>query len=232
MIVLNKPAGLAVHPATSHAPGTKTLIDPLLAEYPELAQVGEDPSRPGIVHRLDADTSGVMVIARTQDAFDKLKTAFRDRTVQKSYTLLAYGTPDWAEKKVDLSIARTSSGKFGARHPNDVAKLPKQKRDSFREASTEFSVKKKYRQYTLMKARPRTGRTHQIRVHAKALGFPIVGDKLYAGKKQSNQTRSKLGLERQFLHASKLVFEHPRSGKLIHFEAPLSNDLQHVLDQL
>ncbi len=229
IIVLDKPAGLAVHRAPTEKKHEPTLADWLVEHYPELRGVGEDPDRPGIIHRLDRDTSGVMVVARTADAFTKLKAAFKDRHVSKKYIALVYGRVPWQHKTAELSIRRTGSGTFGARHPNDVAKL--EDKALYRPSVTDFSVKKQFTDMTLLEARPKTGRTHQIRVHLNALGFPVVGDKLYAPKKLVAAS-AKAGLQRHFLHAAELSFVHPATGRGQTFTAPLPSELQTYLEQL
>jgi len=222
IIVLNKPAGIAVHSAPTEKAHTPTLVDWLLSRYPELRGVGEDTDRPGIVHRLDRDTSGVMVIARTVAAFTKLKAAFKDRHVTKKYVALVYGRVPWEHKTAELSIRRTGSGTFGARHPNDVAKS--EDKELYRTATTDFTVLKRFTDMTLLEARPKTGRTHQIRVHLKALGYPVVGDQLYAPKKLVAAS-AKLGLHRHFLHAAELSFVHPVTGRGQTFESKLPTEL-------
>jgi 23S rRNA pseudouridine1911/1915/1917 synthase len=246
LIVIDKPAGMAVHAAATEKKHEPTLVDWLLKQYPEVAKVGEDALRPGIVHRLDRDTSGVMVIARTPDAFAKLKAAFKDRTVSKRYVALVYGRVPWDTKSVELSIVRTGSGTFGARHPNDVAVLQKKNQQSggegsvYRPALTDFVVLKRFTgsradkqagEMTLLEAHPKTGRTHQIRVHLKALGFPVVGDQLYAPKKLVAATKA-AGLGRHFLHAAELRFVHPVTKKGATYEALLAPELQKYLDGL
>jgi 23S rRNA pseudouridine1911/1915/1917 synthase len=232
LIVINKPAGLAVHAAESMPATRTTLVDLALTQFPELQGVGEDPARPGIVHRLDSDTSGVMLVARTQFAFEKLKQAFKERQVTKVYKLLVHGQVPWETKEVDLSIRRTAAGRFGARHPNDVAKLTPAEQAAYRSAQTRFTVLQRFGSYTLLQAEPHTGRTHQIRVHARAIGFPLVGDALYGSAKDVAQAHKILGLDRQFLHAVSITLAHPKNGELVTFEAPLAPDLQLAMSKL
>ncbi|MFO0704882.1 MAG: RluA family pseudouridine synthase [Candidatus Andersenbacteria bacterium] len=229
LIVLDKPAGLAVHRAPTEKKHEANLVDWLLERYPELRGVGEDPDRPGIVHRLDRDTSGVLVVARTPTAFTKLKAAFKDRHVQKKYLTLVYGRVPWEHTTAELSIRRTGSGTFGARHPNDVATLADQ--TLYRPARTDFVVQKRFADTTLLEAHPKTGRTHQIRVHLKALGYPVVGDQLYAPKKLVAASAQQ-GLTRHFLHAAQLNFVHPVSGRGVTFIAPLPLELKNFLAQI
>ena len=235
LIVLDKPAGLAVHaPATAEKGGAApTVVDWLLKKYPEVRGVGEDLVRPGIVHRLDRETSGVLVVARTQVAFDSLKKQFAERQVKKKYVALVHGLPKWRQQESKLAIRRGQKGHFVARHPNDVAKMPPAQRAEYRESTTNFIVMQKFpqRALTLLEARPKTGRTHQIRVHLKALGFPIVGDALYGAKKDLQSVRA-AGLPRQFLHATELRFTHPRTRKTVSFSAELPGDLLKFLKKI
>jgi 23S rRNA pseudouridine1911/1915/1917 synthase len=231
ILVIDKPAGLAVHQAATEKVSGDTVASILVAQFPELASVGEDPLRPGIVHRLDKETSGVMVIARTQDAFAKLKEAFKSRDVKKKYLVLAEGNPTWEKKLSELAIRRSGSGKFVGRHPKDVATLPPSEQAQYRQASTEFTVLKRLKDFVMLEARPKTGRTHQIRVHLRALGHPLAGDRIYASKKNLARACA-LGLERQFLHAEQLTFPHPRTGKSVTFKAALPSELKNFLQKI
>ncbi len=231
LLVLNKPAGLLVHAAAS-ARGETTLVDQLLAYLPSIKKVGDDSSRPGLIHRLDRDTSGLIVVAKTQKAYLALKKSFKLRQVQKTYLALVFGVIAAKKKIIDMPIARSSKGYFIARHAADVAGLSKDLKKNYRWATTYITELERFLGYTLLAARPKTGRTHQIRVHLKALGHPIVGDQLYSGKKQREQALRDFNLQRQFLHAAKLSFKHPQNRRLVSFEAPLPDDLQKVLDQL
>jgi 23S rRNA pseudouridine1911/1915/1917 synthase len=231
ILVINKPAGIAVHQAATEPSGTSTVASLLAKQFPEIARVGEDPLRPGIVHRLDKETSGVMVVAHTQKAFTLLKDAFKSREVEKKYLVLAEGKPTWEKKLSELAIRRSESGKFVGRHPKDVETLPEAERAQYRHASTEFTVLQQLGDFTLLEARPKTGRTHQIRVHLRALGHPLIGDRIYASKKSLARVRS-LGLDRQFLHAETLSFPHPVTGKHVTFEAPLATELKNFLEKI
>ncbi|MFH0830728.1 MAG: RluA family pseudouridine synthase [Parcubacteria group bacterium] len=228
ILVLDKPAGLVVHPAPTEQGEPDTLVTWLLAHYPELRGVGEDPQRPGIVHRLDKDTSGIMVVARKQIAFEKLKRAFKEHRIQKRYLVLVEGRPDWDAKVVDLAIRRSGSGLFRARHPKDIATLPEEERAQYRPATTDFRVLKQHGAYTLLEARPKTGRTHQIRVHLRAIGLPVVGDALYSPKKSVSAARA-AGLTRHFLHATELTFVHPQTGEQLTFTSELPRELKDFL---
>jgi len=221
-LVLNKPAGLLMHKVKMKGGELRqedTLADWVVKKYPEVKEVGDDPeSRPGIVHRLDKDTSGVIVIARNQNYFEYLKSLFQNKNIIKKYTALVYG-----EIKDDKGeIAKPIGIKSG------TVKRTVYGGKMIKEAITEYKVIKRYEGYTLAEAHPRTGRTHQIRVHLAAIGHPIVGDNLYGGKKEK---KSDIVAERQFLHAGILEFE-ASPGELVSFSAPLPDDLISVLGKL
>ncbi len=217
LVVINKPAGIAVHPGEGL--NEATLVDWLLKKYPQVSSVGDEPSiRPGIVHRLDKDVSGCLAIAKNQAAFEHLKKQFQDHTIQKEYTALVYGKVLEETKEIKFPLSRSESGKMIAR-PEGT--------EGGREATTIFDVLKKYPQYTLLKVRTLTGRTHQIRTHLKAYGHSIVGDSLYAIKGQ----KIKENLPQIFLHASKLGFQGVK-GTELKFEAPLPPALDNFLKQL
>ncbi len=199
-LVINKPAGLLVHGA-DHIK-EPTLVDQLLKQYPALIKIGEDPIRPGIMHRLDKQVSGLMIIAKTQIAFDHLKKQFQDRTITKIYTALVYGKIEKDEDEINFPIQRSSKGhKMAALPFTTKGKLTKEGR----QAITEFEVIKKFINYTLLKVKIKTGRTHQIRVHLSAYGHPVVGDDLYGTKKTREKNR-KIKLDRIFLTATELLF--------------------------
>ena len=218
ILAVNKPAGLLVH-------GPDSLVDWLIEKYPEIKKVG-DPStssgqeRPGIVHRLDKDTSGILLVAKNQEAFEYLKSQFQDRKIKKKYIALADGKLKTESGTIDLPIAKSKSD---FRKKTSVGKTVGKER----EAVTEYKVIKKFDGYTLIEAYPKTGRTHQIRVHLKAIGHPVVCDKLYGPKKKI----CPFGLTRQFLHANALEFDLPSGGR-IQLEADLPEDLQNALDML
>jgi len=191
-IVIEKPARLVVHPAEGiHE---LTLVNGLLAKYPEIAKVGENELRPGIVHRLDRDVSGLMVIARTQKMFDHLKKQFQERSIEKEYTALVHGVIEDEDGTINTPIGRskTKDGKMAAHS---------QETEGDREAITEFEVIERKKNYTLLSVKILTGRSHQIRVHLNSIEYPIVGDKLYTNKRIKNAD-----LNRLFLHASRLAF--------------------------
>lgn len=214
-LVINKPAGLIAHPSPSHP--KETLINILLSSFPEIKNVGDDKIRPGIVHRLDKEASGLLVIAKTQQAFVYFKKQFQNRLVEKEYLVLVYGKVKDEKGEIALPIGRLP--KKG--HKMTAGYFPKAK-----PARTEYEVVKHYQDYTLLKVKTKTGRTHQIRVHLKALGYPVVGDKVYGSKK-----REKKELERLFLHCYKLSFVD-LAGKKQGFEIDLPKDLKDFLKQL
>ena len=217
LIVVNKTAGMVVHPAQGHDSGT--LVNVLLAHYPDFATMEQaDPDsarRPGIVHRLDRDTSGLIIVARTPQALKNLRHQFKARTVEKTYLALVFGYPQVPEGVIDVPLGRDP------RHRQKFAPLAEGK-----PARTHYRVKENFVDYSLLEIGLETGRTHQIRVHLAWLKCPVVGDTVYGRKK------NKLGLKRQFLHAWKLQFQHPRSGDTLVLEAPLSDDLQMILANL
>ncbi|MCC6934521.1 MAG: RluA family pseudouridine synthase [Candidatus Yanofskybacteria bacterium] len=217
LFAINKPYGIAVHKVSPTDPQI-TVADMLVAERPYLAGVGESPLRPGIVHRLDKETSGIMVIAKDQPTFEYLKNLFQTRQTQKEYLALVHGRPAQASGTIDAPL-----GKLGTKQTTQI----KGKRELVvRDAVTDYEVLRSYPDYTLVRAMPKTGRTHQIRVHLKHIGCPLAGDKLYAAKKPLPP-----GLERLFLHAWKLRLTSP-DGKALALEADLPQDLQKTLDML
>jgi 23S rRNA pseudouridine1911/1915/1917 synthase len=211
LVVIEKPAGMVVHPSAGHSSGT--LVHALLARYPELrsgdARPG-DEERPGIVHRLDKDTSGLMLVARTQHSLRYLQAAMHDRQVLKEYTLLCCGPLDPASARIEASIGR---------HPGNRLKMAVV--STGRPSVSEYETMQTLPQHTLTLARLHTGRTHQIRVHFASIGRPIAGDRLYGGCALP-------GLERQFLHASRLGLTLP-GGKHVEWQSPLPEDLEKCL---
>jgi 23S rRNA pseudouridine1911/1915/1917 synthase len=214
VIVVDKPAGLVVHPGAGHPSGT--LVNGLLARYPELRGVG-DPMRPGLVHRLDRDTSGLLVVARSEAAYERLVDALAARRVERRYAALVWGVPDGGRGVIDAPIGRS------LRSPTRMAV-----RSGGREARTTYTVRREYRDpsVALLGCALETGRTHQIRVHLAAIRHPVVGDPAYGG------VRPGLAVTRPFLHAEELVFVHPVSGVELRFAAPLPPDLGSVLKAL
>jgi len=220
ILVLDKPAGLVVHPAAGHP--DQTLVNALLFHVKDLSGIGGE-IRPGIVHRLDKDTSGVMIIAKNDDAHRKLKTAWNTDRVRKEYLALVYGTPSQMQGIVDAPIGRD---------PRDRKRMAVVA--DGRAAVTDYAVLERLRYASLLRCRLRTGRTHQIRVHMKHLGHPIVGDPLYSGPQWKGIPDKRIQkmfstLERQMLHAASIAFEHPRTGELMSLEAPLPADFAKVL---
>jgi len=212
LVVINKAAGMVVHPGAGNPNGT--LVNAILHHFPEIAAVGP-AERPGIVHRLDKDTSGVMVAALTQSTFISMQQQFQDRKVKKQYMGLVWGRLTIPEGKIDKPIGR---------HVKRGDRISV-KTNRPREAVTHYSVKKVYPGFSLLDIQPLTGRMHQIRVHMAASGFPIVGDTLYGRKK------NKIKCPRLFLHAAGLTFLHPSTKNEITFKAPLPNDLKYFLDK-
>ncbi len=209
LLVVDKPAGLTVHPAPGHY--THTLANAVLAHVPDI-ETG-DAARPGIVHRLDKDTSGLIIIAKNAAAHMKLADQFKTRTVAKVYSALVKGklTPEQG----------VIEGEIG-RDPRDRKKMAIVTRG--REARTEYRVIRYIKNYTLLEVRPKTGRTHQIRVHLAAIGHPIIGDATYGTPSEY--------LDRQFLHAARLSFRLPSTGEPREFESPLPQDLKEALERI
>lgn len=215
VIVVDKPAGMVVHPGAGNPTGT--MVHGLLALHPELRTIGE-LHRPGIVHRLDRDTSGLLVVARTPAAFEALTEALRVRQVTRRYHTLVWDHVEQQHGLIDAPIARSP------REPTRMAVVV-----GGREARTEYEVRRRFERpvpATELTCRLETGRTHQIRVHLQALGHPVVGDSRYGGARRS------LPIGRQFLHAEHLAFDHPTTGERVAFDSPLPTDLVDVLARL
>ena len=218
VIVLNKPAGLLVHKTNKST--EKTLAHELIKYDPQIKQVGDDPKiRPGIVHRLDKHTSGILITAKNQKAFLFLKEQFKKHKAQKTYLALVHGKMQNQQGTIDLPIAMAGKG---LKRKADLFANQKTK-----PALTRWKFVKQYKNFALLKVMPKTGRTHQIRVHLKSLGYPIAGDKLYKFKRQKNPDQ----LTRQFLHAWKLKIKLLNNTKK-EFTALLPNDLSKVLQNL
>ena len=207
LAVVEKPAGLVVHPAPSHT-GT-TLVD----ELAEILGGGGDPERPGIVHRLDKGTSGLLVVARDDETHAALQQLVREREVERVYLALAGGRLASRTGTIDAPIGRAAK----QRHRMAVSGA------AAREARTHFTVRELLPRETYLEAKLETGRTHQIRAHFAAIGHPLTGDTTYGGAER-------YGLRRQFLHAHRLAFPHPRSGERLSFESPLPGDLEAALE--
>lgn len=219
LLVINKPAGLVVHPFEGFD-GDTTLVDALLERYPDIADIGEDPARPGIVHRIDKDVSGLMVIAKTKEAFNALKLQFQNRTVYKEYIALVYGVLPKDHDVIEMRIARSKArGRMVARPQSQEGK----------EAKTEYDVLERFKNHTLVKVILHTGRTHQIRVHFLSINHPLVGDQLY--KKTRMKNIKPLEMNRIFLHAHKLRFKL-MDGMERTFVEKLPEELSLVLKKL
>ena len=220
LIVIDKPAGMVVHPAAGHASGT--LVNALLHHVEDLSGIGGE-RRPGIVHRLDRGTSGLMVVAKHDAAHEELARQFSDREVEKEYVALVWGTVV-AGRRIDAPIGRD---------PENRKKMSARARRS-REAVTRILRTEPIGPLTLARVAIHTGRTHQIRVHLSAIGHPIVGDPLYGGvrRRVPGDLRAVARLDRPFLHAARLVFVHPIEKRRMEFTSELAADLQRVLDDL
>ena len=217
LIVVDKPAGLVVHPAPGHAGGT--LVNALLHRCAALSGVG-GALRPGIVHRLDRDTSGVLVAAKHDAAHEALAAQFRDHSVEREYRAVVRGVPGADTGRVDRALGR---------HPRDGKRFSVAARGAVRDAHTAWRVLRRFERSgrSLLAVRPETGRTHQIRVHLASAGLPLVGDPVYG-----RGARSEGGLARTALHAATLGFAHPTRGARLRFEAPLPPDLAGLLAEL
>lgn len=237
LLVIEKAPNLVVTPSNTQQ--TDTLADLLQREQ------NIDLDRGGIVHRLDKDTSGLMLIAKTQDSLEGLQAQFKTRTIKKEYTTLVHGhTPD--EGEINGPIGRNprdrekfivfDQGKEAVTlyKLTDHLIMPEEKLNQIFEGFTKIQFRKlrsqNYNQFSLLTCFPQTGRTHQIRVHMKYIGHSIVGDEKYGGRKTSRL--DKRWCKRQFLHASKLIFTHPKTGEILTFESPLPQDLQQALQNL
>ena len=218
-LVVDKPAGLITHSA-GHIKKF-TLADIMIEKYPGIKKVGDDPLRPGIVHRLDKEASGLMVIAKNQKFFDWVKKQFQDRKVEKKYIALVYGPAEKEEDVIDFPIERSAAGHKMAAKPKNQGGKP---------AVTELKLIKQFINYTLLEAKIKTGRTHQIRCHLAAWGHPIVGDDLY-GTKKTRERNQKLGLGRIFLSAVRLGFDD-LSGERKIFEIDIPPKLKEVLEKI
>lgn len=217
LIVLNKPAGLVVHPAAGHASGT--LVNALLAHCVDLAGIGGE-KRPGIVHRLDRDTTGVMVVAKNETAMRALVNQFRHRQVAKEYLALVWGHPNPPTGRLETLIGR---------NPHDRKKMCTRPTTG-RPAITNYETVEPFNGISLLRIRIETGRTHQIRVHMASLGHPVIGDQQY-GRPRRDVCPGPLP-QRQMLHAARISFTHPVAGKGMAFEAPLPGDMKALLENL
>jgi len=225
IIVVDKPAGLVVHPAAGNPSGT--LVNALLYHCKDLGGIN-GILRPGIVHRLDKDTSGVMVVAKDDEAYHQLTKQFKNRTVGKVYLAIVYGSLHSIEGLIDAAIGR---------HPKERKRMSTQTKKG-RVAMTRWRRVENLDGFSLLEVHPQTGRTHQIRVHLSAIGHPILGDPLYGRKGRPGSIQDPVlkefvkRMNRQALHAYRLAFDHPRTGRQVQFEAPLPQDMKDVLEWL
>lgn len=210
LLVINKPAGMVVHPGAGHATGT--LVNAVLGHAPEI--VTGNAERPGIVHRLDRDTSGVLLVAKTDTALHELTRQFSGREIHKTYLALVQGVVKTPAAEIDAPLARD---------PHDRKKIAICANPNARAAVTRYRVLAQTEKFALLRVEPETGRTHQIRVHLAFIKHPVVADAVY-GKRKND-----LGLERQFLHAWRIRLKHPTTGRVLEFEAPLPKDLTEAL---
>jgi 23S rRNA pseudouridine1911/1915/1917 synthase len=215
-LIISKPAGLLVHPTVKNE--TDTLVDWLIKKYPKLKKLGEDPARPALVHRLDREVSGLMIIPRTQDAFDYFKKQFKMRTIRKEYIALVHDVVLLDTGTIDFPVGRSTAGNYVAMPKgSEVGKV----------ALTEYDVIERFRTCTLLKVRIYTGRTNQIRLHLNAIKHPVVGDAIQESKVQ----KDKFKLNRIFLHSTRLEFTAP-NGALVNYECGLPEELEKVLESL
>ena len=220
VVVLDKPAGMVVHPGAGHRGGT--VVNALLHHVRDLSGIGGE-LRPGIVHRLDRGTSGLMVVAKHDAAHQELARQFQDREVEKEYVALVWGVVQ-AGRRIDEPIGRD---------PKDRQKMSTRARRA-RSAVTRVTWARHFKGVSLLKIAIATGRTHQIRVHLNAIGHPIVGDATYGGvrRRVANDLRAVMRLERPFLHAARLAFTHPSDGRRVEFDSPLPPELESVVDDI
>ncbi len=213
-LIINKPPAMVVHPSVGHPQGT--LVHAVLGYAPDLKGIGEE-KRPGVVHRLDKDTSGLIIFAKHDRAHQWLQKQFKDRKVEKTYLAITDGLPPTPSGRIEANIGRDS------KHRQRMAVLPAGKG---REAVTIYQQLHRYPAHSFMELRPITGRTHQIRVHLAFIGAPVLGDRVYGKRKVS------VPVDRQMLHAARLALTLPGRRKVTEFEAPLPDDFQHILTHL
>ncbi len=219
IFVVNKPPGMVVYPGAGHNSGT--LMNAVAFRSPALATIG-GPLRPGVVHRLDKDTSGVMVVALTDDAYYTLVEQFRERTIDRKYVALVFGNLREDSGEISLRIGRSES---------DRKKMSTRVRRG-KEAVTRWKVIERYQVATLIEAKLGTGRTHQIRVHFASLGHPVLGDRTYGKKTVIEADRTKILFERQMLHAMTLGFLHPSTGRHMEFAREMPQDMKEKVERL
>jgi 23S rRNA pseudouridine1911/1915/1917 synthase len=223
LVIVDKPAGVVVHPAAGHS--DRTLVNALLFHVKNLSGIGGEV-RPGIVHRLDKDTSGVMVIAKNDSAHRKLAAEWGTDRVRKEYLAIVYGTPRQQRGTIDGPIGRDPKNR---KRMSVVG--------SGRSAVTDYAIEESLRHASLLRLRLRSGRTHQIRVHLKHLGHPIIGDPLYSGPQWRGIPDKRIqkaiaSFPRQALHAARLTIPHPRTGEAMTFESPMPEDMRGLITVL
>lgn len=214
LLVIDKPAGMVVHPSVGHDSGT--LVHAVLAHAPDIHGIGGE-RRPGVVHRLDKDTSGIIIMAKNDAAYQVLQKQFSERTVKKTYHALVDGTPPTPSGRIEASIGRDPS------HRQKMAVVPERKG---RPAISIYSTAETFPEHSLLEVHPITGRTHQIRLHLAFIGCPVVGDRVYGRKTPS------IKVNRQFLHAAKILIKLPGEDDSRTFEAPIPEDLEVILASL
>jgi len=225
LLVIDKPAGMVIHPAPGHREGT--LVNAILHHCDDLSGIG-GVIRPGIVHRLDKDTSGVLLVAKNDETHRHLSEQFREHQVKKTYKALVFGSPAEEEGTIALPVGR---------HPEDRKKMSTRSRRG-KEAVTRWRVAGRYGETTLLDVDIETGRTHQIRVHLSSIGHPVVGDRVYGGGGRLKSVRDPAlrarlsAMPRQALHAWRIAFSHPVDKREMEFVAPLPEDMRHLMDDL
>ena len=219
LAVIEKPAGLVVHPGSGTSSGT--IVHALLFHFQKLSDAG-GAARPGIVHRLDKKTSGLLIVAKNNVAHARLSKEFQDREIQKTYVALVHGKLQRDTGTIELPVGR---------HPTARTKMAAGKAKG-RSAHTEYRVMQHFRGFTLLEVKIKTGRTHQIRVHFSALGHPVVGDDVYSERSYREFTKKFGSLGRYFLHAATLLFTHPATGASMEFHSPLPLELQKLLKSI
>jgi len=226
ILVINKPAGLVVH----NPPGRSddSIVDYILEhKIIDKSLDWPDPHRPGIVHRLDKDTSGLLIVAKNPETLLNLQNQFKNREIKKEYTALVFGNVQPEKGSIIADIARHKT--------KDKQTIVSDYEDGGKTAQTDYETLNHYKYHnqdlTLVRCFPQTGRMHQIRIHLKHLGYPIIGDQMYFFK-PSKRLSKELNINRQFLHASKITFQYPKTKKMITFESKLANDLNNVLQKL
>lgn len=215
-LIINKPSGLVVHPLKSLE--EKTLVSLIIKDYPTIKNVGENQLRPGIVHRLDKDVSGLMIIAKNQSSFDHLKNEFKNHRVSKKYLGLVFGIIKKEKDTIISSLTRDKRGKMTLAKSANL--------DKIKESWTEYKVIKRFKEFSFLKLQIKTGRTHQIRLHLKSIGHPIVGDNKHKIKRQKNTN-----LNRLFLHAYKLGF-FDKNNQWQEFRIDLPIELKNFLQKI